>query len=282
MKKNGHILLSCFMTGILWLFCTEAKAQRNITHFEGYFNNIDHRCFLFNSSKPCDSLNLRDYQGKKPDADLLVCYVQDYTGVDIMLYERSGVGIYMDSSGALYSKNNYAVSPNPYFLNLNINQILKDRMDMVIEADDSDYDSLVIRAVPLSEYRLGRINTKGSGRIALFYDNFIFPAMGELSPTILNKLQDGIKIFPEDGKVEDKIIIYIPIEIVNVPGSFSLYVYDLQGNILRMFTNLNQNENILHRENLKSGTYRYAIFFGPGKLEVKKGMMNFKEIPRPE
>lgn len=270
------------LTGMVGLWVIAAVAQRNITHFEGYFNYIDHRCMVLNSNIPCDSLGLKDFQGKKPDPDLLVCYVQDYTGTDILLYERAGIGIYMDSSGALYSQNNYAMSPSPYALNLNINQLLKGRRDMVIEADDSDYDSLIIRAVPLNEYRLGRSNTKGATQVALYYDNFTYPAMGELSPAILNKLQEGIKIFPEDGKVEDKLTIYIPMDLVNVPGNFSLYIYDLRGNILRMYTNLTQEENILHRENLMSGTYRYAIYFGPARVEVKKGMLNFKEIARPE
>lgn len=281
MVRKSHIPLHVFFTCVVWLFFMESRAQ-TVTQFEGYFNNTDHRCMLLNSSKTCDSLDLRDFQNKKPDPDLLVCHVEDHTGMDIMLYEKGGVGIYMDSSGALYSKNNYALAPIPYALNLNIDQVLKGRKDMVVETDDSDYDSLVIRAVPLSEYRLGRVNKKGATQIALYYDNFIYPAMGELSPVILNKLQDGIKIFPEDGKVEDKITIYIPMEIVNVPGSFSLYIYDLSGNVLRMFTDLDQNENVLHRDNLMSGTYRYAIYFGPGKVEVKKGMLNFKAIARPE
>lgn len=281
MIKRGHIALRFMLSGLAGFLFMDGDAQM-ITHFEGYFNNLDHRCMIFNSSKTCDSLDLRDFQNKKPDPDLLVCHVEDHTGSDIMLYEKAGIGIYMDSTGSLYSKNNYAVSPIPYPLNLNIDRLLKGRKDMVVEADDSDYDSLVIRAVPLSEYRLGRVNKKGASQIALFYDNFTYPAMGELSPVILNKLQDGIKIFPEDGKVEDKITIYIPMEIVNVPGSFSLYIYDLRGNVLRMFTDLDQNENVLHRENLMSGTYRYAIYFGPAKVEVKKGMLNFKEIARPE
>ncbi|HCS20584.1 MAG TPA: hypothetical protein DIW47_08490 [Bacteroidetes bacterium] len=281
MMKRSHTLLRVIFMSPVWLFFMDAGAQK-ITQFEGYFNYTDHRCMLFNSDKTCDSLNLRDFQNKKPDPELLVCYVQDYEGNPIMLYEKAGVAIYIDSNGALYSQNNYALVPKPYHLNLNIDQLLRGRRDMVIETDDSDYDSLVIRAVPLNEYRLGRINKKGATQIALYYDNFTYPAMGELSPTILNKLQDGIKIYPEDGKVEDKITIYIPMEMVNVPGSFSLYVFDLRGNILRMFTNLDQNENILHRENLMSGTYRYAIYFGPSKVEVKKGMLNFKEIARPE
>lgn len=281
MITKSHILLRVLLTSSVWLFFVDARAQK-IMQFEGYFNYIDHRCMLFNSSKTCDSLDLRDFQNKKPDPELLVCYVHDYTGSTIMLYERAGVGIYIDSTGALYSQNNYAVVPKPYPLNLNIDQLLKGRKDMVVETDDSDYDSLLIRAVPLSEYRFGRVNKKGSSQIALYYDNFTYPAMGELSPVLLKKLQDGIKIFPEDGKVEDKITIYIPMEIVNVPGSFSLYVYDLRGNILRMFTELDQNENVLHRDNLMSGTYRYAIYFGPGRVEVKKGMLNFKEIARPE
>lgn len=281
MIKKSHILLRVLITASVWLFFMDAGAQK-ITQFEGYFNYMDHRCMLFNSNKTCDSLDLRDFQNKKPDLELLICYVQDYEGNAIMLYEKAGVGIYIDSTGALYSQNNYATVPKPYPLNLNIDQLLRGRKDMVVETDDSDYDSLVIRAVPLSEYRLGRVNKKGATQLALYYDNFTYPAMGELSPAILNKLQDGIKVFPEDGKVEDKITIYIPMELINVPGSFSLYVYDLRGNILRMFTDLDQNENVLHRENLMSGTYRYAIYFGPAKVEVKKGMLNFKEIARPE
>lgn len=281
-KVKNPVLLRACLAGIIVFFTFHLHAQWKVTHFEGYFNFIDHRAVVFNSSKTCDSLGLKDYQGKKPDADLLVCYEQEYSESDLLIHDRNGVAVFVDSTGALYSKDNYAPKASPYYLNLNIHQLLKGRKDIVVEADDSDYDSLVIRAIPLSEYRLGRINKKGATQIALYYDNFTYPAKGELAPAVLNQLYDGIKMFPEDGKVEDKITIYIPMEVVNVPGSFSLYIYDLQGNILRMYTDLDKNENVLYRENLISGTYRYAIFFDSGKIEVKKGMLNFKAIPRPE
>jgi len=276
-----HSTYRSIIAGMLWVFALSASAQK-ITHFEGYFNYIDHRCMVMNSDKTCDSLNLKDYQGKKPDMEMLVCYEQDYTGQDVMIYDRNGVAIFMDTLGNLYSKDNYKAESKPYYLNIHIKDLLKGRRDMVIEADDSDYDSLVLRAIPLKDYRLGRVNKKGSTQIAIYYDNFTYPAKGELSPTVMNKMYDGIKMIPEDGKVEDKLTIIIPINEVNVPGSFSLYIYDLRGNILRMYTNLNKVENIIYRENFMSGTYRYVIYFDNGKVEIKKGMLNFKEPPKPE
>ena len=77
-------------------------------------------------------------------------------------------------------------------------------------------------------------------------------------------------------------MLYIPVDKIDVPGTFSLYIYDLKGNILRMYTNLDKEENILFRENFMSGTYRYAIYFDNGKIEIKKGMINFIEPPKPE
>lgn len=279
--RKTHTVSRLFFTGMLWVFSLAASAQK-ITHFEGYFNYIDHRCMLMNSTKTCDSLQLKDYLGKKPDPELLICYEQDYTGLDVMIYDRNGVAIFMDSLGNLYSKDNYKTDSKPYYLNIHIKDLLKGRTDMVVEADDSDYDSLVLRAIPLKDYRLGRENKKGATQIAIYYDNFTYPAKGELSPAVMNKLYDGIKMIPEDGKVEDKLTIIIPINEVNVPGSFSLYIYDLRGNILRMYTNLNKVENIIYRENFMSGTYRYVIYFDSGKVEIRKGMLNFKEPPKPE
>jgi|GEM_PF-2314488 len=279
---KAHTVYRSFLAAMVWAFLLPAAAQRTITHFEGYFNYIDHRCMLMNSDKTCDSLHLKDDQGKKPDPVMLVCYQQDYTGFDVLLYDRSGVAIFMDTLGNLFSKDNYKIDSKPFYLQIHINQLLKDRKDMVLEADDSDYDSLILRAIPLKDYRLGRVNKKGATQIAIYYDNFTYPAKGELSPAVLNKLYDGIKMIPKDGKVEDKLTIIIPISEVNVPGSFSLYIYDLRGNILRMYTNLNQEENIIYRENLISGTYRYIIYFDSGKIEIKKGMLNFKEPPKPE
>src|SRR5690606_31488257 len=102
-----------------------------------------------------------------------------------------------------------------YYLNIHINELLKGRIDIVVEIDNSSIDSLDLKAIPLSKYRLGRVNTKEVNRIAIYYDNFIYPAKGELAPNILNKLYDGIRMEPKDGQVDDKLIIYIPIELVN-------------------------------------------------------------------
>lgn len=281
-KMKTHSRMRVVLALPLWVFFIVAGAQIKVTHFEGYINDVDHRCMVFNSNLSCDSLELLDYRGKKPDPEMLVCYTTEYAESDLMLYEKNGVSIYADSNGNLYSKDNYGITSQPYYLNITLKQLHKGRENIVIEADDYDYDSLVLRAIPLKDYRLGRVNSKTISRVAIYYDNFTYPAKGELSPTLLNQLYDGVKMIPEDGKVEDKLTIIIPVDLVNVPGTFSLYIYDLKGNILRMETGLNQKENIIFRENFMSGTYRYAIFFGPQRTEIKKGMLHFKEPPKPE
>ena len=267
---------------LLWILSFNAKGQIKVLHFESYYNDFDHRAVMVNQTVTCDSLGMLDYNGRKPHADALICYEAEYLESDLMLYEKNGVSIYVDSSGELYSKDNYGLSAKPFYLNINLRQLHLDKENIIIEADDNDYDSLVLRGIALKDYRLGRSNKKAVSKVTLYYDNFTYPAKGELSPNQLNALYDGIRFIPEDGKVEDKLVVIIPVDVINVPGTFSLYIYDLKGNILRMETNLTKAENIIYRENFMSGTYRYAIFFGPQRTEIKKGMLHFKEPPKPE
>lgn len=270
-------LLATALQSSVW-----AQKLNEVIHIEGYFNSIDHKAVIFNTSLSCDSLGLKDWSGRNPEPDALVCYSSVYSGNDLVLYDYSGVSVMMDSTGRLYSKDQFNPKATPYYLNVHIDQLLKGRRDILVEADGSASDSLVLRAVPLKDYRLGRVNKTGSNHIAIFYDHFTYPAKGELSPEDMNELLDGIQMIPEDGKVEDKLVLIIPIDKVDVPGTFSLYIFDLKGNILRMYTNLDKVENILYRENFMSGTYKYAIYFDNGKIEIKKGMLNFIEPPKPE
>ncbi len=259
------------------------RAQFKVTHFEAYSNYTDHRCFLFNSDKPCDSLNFRDYTGKEMGQDEVICYTQEYDGVTpLQLYDRNGVAVFVDSLGNLYSFDSYNPQAKPFYLNINLRQLIRGRQNIVLECDDRDYDSLVIWAIPFENYRLGRENRKGANKVAIYYDNFVYPAKGELSPTSISKLQQGFRMIPEDGKVEDKLTLLIPVQEVGVPGSFSLYIYDLKGNILRMYTRITEEETIIYRENFMSGTYRYAVFFDPGRVEIRKGLLHFIEPPKPE
>ncbi|MBI1221669.1 MAG: hypothetical protein GC180_03610 [Bacteroidetes bacterium] len=281
-QNRPHSWIRLILSVPLWGFFFLSSAQLRVIHFEGYINDIDHRAVVFNPKGNCDSLHLKLANGRSPDPDALVCYEQVYDENDLMLYEKNGVAIYVDSAGQLYSKDNYGLLAKPYYLNISLKELTKGKDNIIVEADDYDYDSLVLRAIPTMDYRLGKKNTKSISRVAIYYDNFTYPAKGELSPTLLNELYDGIKMIPEDGKVEDKLTIIIPVDRVNVPGTFSLYIYDLKGNILRMETGLKSRENFIYRENLMSGTYRYAIFFGPQRTEIKKGMFHFIEPPKPE
>lgn len=256
-------------------------SAQKIVQFEAYVNGYDHRCFLYKPDKPCDSLNLKLPSGKLASKDDIICYEAEYKdGVDVTLYDRSGISVCVDSNGQLYSRDSYSQG-KPYYLNIHIDKLLQGRNNIVIEADDYDYDSLVLRAIPLDKYRLGQKNSKNANHVAIYYDNFTYPAKGELSPTLLNDLYSGTQIIPEDGKVSDKFTLILPVSKVNIPGTWSLYIYDLSGNILKMYTGLTQAENVIYRENITTGTYKYAVYFSRS-FEIKKGMIYFKEPPKPE
>lgn len=267
---------------VLLLHLAEAKGQLGrVVQFEGYIDGIDHRCYLFNTNYTCDSLNLKTAAGKKPEAEALICYVnENKDGVDLSIYDKGGVSILIDSTGRLYSRD-MMTQGAPYWLNITLEDILKGRKNMVLEVDDYDYDSLVIRATPLEKYKLGQVNKKFATKVAIFYDDFTYPAKGEIAPAVLNQLYDGVKILPEDGKVMDKFTLLLPVDKVSIPGTWSFYIYDLGGNILKMYTNLTSAEVTIQRENITTGTYKYAVFFNRD-LEIKKGMIYFKEPPKPE
>ncbi|TNE79968.1 MAG: hypothetical protein EP332_09455 [Bacteroidetes bacterium] len=260
----------------------KAEAQLGrVVQFEGFIDGFDHRCFLFNTNYTCDSLNLKTVSGKKPDADALICYVnENQDGVNLTIYDKNGVSILVDSSGKLYSQDVMSQGA-PYWLNIHLDDLLKGRKNMVLEVDDYDYDSLVIRATPLDKYKLGQENKKFATKVSVFYDDFTYPAKGEISPAVMNELYYGVQILPEDGKVTDKFTLILPVSKVPIPGTWSLYIYDLGGNILKMYTNLSSAEVTIHRENITTGTYKYAVYFNR-TMEIKKGMIYFKEPPKPE
>jgi hypothetical protein len=263
------------------LYVSSLAAQRQLLHLEGYVHDTEHRAVLFNSAYTCDSLRLKDIYGKSADPEQLVCFVNTYEkGQNPVLFEKDGVALCVDEKGELFSKDAYG-EKDPYYLHVNIDRLLKGRRNVLVEADGSGYDSLIIRAVPVSMYALGRTNSKGAASISLHYDSFVYPARGELSPELLLRIYDGISILPEDGIAEDEMTLILPVELVNVPGSFSFYLYDLKGNILKMITDITRRESVIYRENLRSGTYRYIIYFNRN-TEIKKGLLNFKEQPRPE
>ncbi len=280
MQHAKHIFWS-FLVLILIGAVNDVLAQRHVIQMEGYFHGIDHRAFLLNSDKTCDSLDVRDKYGVKPQPDELICYATDYTGEsEFSIYQREGVMLCIDSNGNFYSKDMYGSYP-PFYLNINLEQLVQGRKDIVLEVDDYGYDSLVVKTFPLKNYVLGKREMKGMQRLAIYYNNFTYPARGELSPEVMEKLKAGTYIEPEDGKIESEFTLFLPIDDVPIDGNFTFYIYDLSGNIIKMMTGLNKKENLLTKENLTPGTYRYAIYFNKDKI-VKKGMIYFKEAAKPE
>lgn len=267
------------------LFSVVTHAQFKVVHFEAYIDYVEHRALVFSKDKTCETLGLVNVRNQKPEAEELICYQEHYDTLPISLYETQGVGLMIDPSGRLYCLDNMDMSLIPKTHNLeglSIHQLLDGREDIVVETDESDPVELVIRAIPLADYRLGRQNTKGAKELRISYETIVYTTRGQVSPNTINEIQNGIKIFPENGIADDEIIFTVPVSLSKVPCSYSVYVYNLKGHILKMYTNLTKDEFVLQRDNLTSGTYRYGIFLADGTIELQKGMFNLKEPPKPE
>lgn len=274
MKTFAILLLSV-------LLCLPAAAQLEVKEFNVYWNNISHRAFVLNDPLSCDSLNLRDARNKKPAAEELTCAVLTFGPEDdFSFYERDGISLCMDAEGLLYSRD-IVNSGQRIYLGYNIYQLSGKKSRVVLETDETDYDSVTIRLNDIAAYRLGQVNSRKAYTFKIKTEDFVFKAKGELSPALQRQIADEIKILPEDGKIADDFTIILPMQLVNVPGDFSLYIYDLKGNIIRMFTGLKQKEHVLLRENLGSGTYKYKILFNRN-IEIRAGLIHLKEAPRPE
>lgn len=255
--------------------------QREILQIEGYVNYTDHRIYVINSSVTCDSLPIKTWEGKKYDPEQLVCFINKYGKEDdFIIYDREGISLNMDENGELYARD---MMNNGKRIYLGINPLNKidGKKNMAMEIDDYDYDSLSINFIPLEKYRIGESNRHKAIKVKVKYEDFIYKAKGILSPSAIDNIGKNLKILPEDGVAWDSIVFLIPVHLANVEGRFSIIIYDLKGNVLKMHTGITSSQFTFYRQNLTAGTYRYKLFFG-NTTEITSGMFNFKEIARPE
>lgn len=269
---------------LLWLLlsCTTLGAQQRVLQFEGFINDITHRGFLINSKKTnCDSLNLRTWQNKAPGEGEILCFLNEFEkDQDFVFYDRDGISLCMKPDGSLYAID--VGKPGKQFdLKMNLFQKAGNRKNIVLEPDDSSPDSLRMYLVPLENYRLGTRKYKDAIVISISYDEYVFSTKGILSPAILADIAARVTMDPENGVSTDSIIFYIPVHLANVPGNFSFIIYDLGGNVIKMYTGVKHKQFVLQKENLASGTYYYKIFFAD-TTEITTGRFHFKPIPRPE
>lgn len=263
------LLISCYSSG-----------QRRVIEINFQDQTIFKKAILIGKRLSCDSLNILNKTGNKLPNNQYTCQVIDWND-ELVLHEQNGVYLALDTLGRFYSRDPYGSGSEPYQLNAGLGDLISPNEWSLLFIDDTQFDSLHLYAIPVKSYLHGKTKTTNTKHIGFAFDQYVYATKKEVNPSALVQLELEIEVTPGDGKIDEEYQLYIPIVPMGLQSTFSFYVYDLSGNLLKMYTNLSAGKHFFSRENIIAGTYRYKVLYNQN-LVVKKGMIHFKEPPKPE
>lgn len=245
--------------------------------FYNYYNYYDVSGVVLNAPKGgCDSFFLLDIKNRKLPKDDVTCTILDSAVENLRLLELSGVIFTLDGAGNIYARDAEAKRPKIF---VSTPPAIDANQPTVIIATENADNQLDVCYFTLKNYRVGGKKPPVSQCVKITIDDIVLSATGRLSESKRAELAAGITYTPKDRKISDTLIVFIPTE--NMPPDLRLFgfIYDMKGNVIRLQIGLHPGENLIFRETLLPGTYKFFIMLDE-YTELTRQLIFMQEPPR--
>lgn len=245
-----------------------------------YYDYNDYSGVLFSSDKNPDSLNFKLSKTKWASKDeLIFAAVNLSNGEDLLIKDIGGAYLGIDAEGDFYVKDVVGSDTSKKYVDLNIKFFKLGLQNLVIEVLPSDFPFFEIRVQKQNDFIIG-----ANPKITTYKFNsedWVTLATGILSPTRLSELADKIKFEPEDRKILDSLVIVLPTKDIPPGKFFTVIIYDMGKNIVKMIPNIKTQRVVLLRENLVTGVYIGVIYYQTDN-ELKRVFLHLQQSPKIE
>lgn len=245
-----------------------------------YYNYNDYSGVLFASTQNPDSLNFKITKNKwASKEELIFAPVNLSLGEDLLIKDIGGAYLGIDGEGNFYVKDIVGSDTSKKYVDLNIKFFKLGEVNLIIEVIASDFPFFEIRVQKQNDFII--TNNPKVKTYKFNSEDWVTLATGILSPSRLSELGDKIKFEPEDRKILDSLVIILPIKDIPPGKHFTIVVYDLGKNIVKMIPMIKTERVLLLRENLVTGAY-FGVIYYQGDIELKRVFFHFQQSPKVE